>query len=89
MREPYETLLAPLNDHWWVGQYLQDPTPDWDGILTNPYWNTLSSGEAVLLNIARAFYNQDTTATVADLLFVLDDDNRKRAVLALAKAVGL
>ena len=85
MREPFETLLAPFRGHWWVDQYLSGETPDWEPILTHPYWNALSTGEAILLNIARAIYNGDRTAAVADLA-LLDEDNRRRVVHALALA---
>lgn len=88
MREPYEALLAPLRGHWWVDEFLGGSTPDWQHILTHPYWNALSTGEAVLLNIALAIYNQDQTARIADLA-ILDEDNRRRAVHALAVACGL
>lgn len=88
MREPFETLLEPFRGHWWVDQHLQDDVPDWEKILTDPYWNALSSGEAVLLQIALAIYNGDRTATIADLA-VLDAENRRRAIHALAVACDL
>jgi hypothetical protein len=85
VREPFETLLEPFRGHWWVDEHLQGATPDWERILTNPYWNALSSGEAVLLNVALAIYNGDQTARIADLA-ILDDDNRRRVIRALAVA---
>lgn len=88
MREPYASLLEPFRGHWWVDEHLQDATPDWDRILTNPYWNALSSGEAILLNVALAIYNGDSTARIADLA-TLDEENRRRVLHALALAMDL
>ncbi len=88
MTEPYETLLAPLRGVWWLEPHLAGERPDWEAILTDPYWNSLSSGEAVLLNIARAF-GGDRTATIVDLLYVLDSDTRDRAIYALALHCGM
>jgi hypothetical protein len=85
MREPFETLLAHFRGHWWVDQHLQDEVPDWEAILTNPYWNALSGGEAILLEIALAIYNNDRTATIADIA-LLDEINKRRVIHALAVA---
>jgi hypothetical protein len=84
VREPYETLLAPLRNVWWLEPLLAGERPDWDKILTDPYWNSLSTGEAVLLNIARAMECGDRVATVSDLLHRLDGEHRARALYALA-----
>ena len=85
MREPFEGLLRPFRGHWWVDNHLQGDVPDWEAILTDPYWNALSSGEAILLQIALAIYNGDRTASIADLA-LLDEENRRRALHALAIA---
>lgn len=86
MREPFDTLLQPFRGHWWVDAYLQEAVPDWEPILTHPYWNALSAGEACLLQVALAIYNADRSATVADLLQHLDEENFRRALWALAVA---
>lgn len=88
MREPFESLLEPFRGHWWVDEHLQGATPDWEAILTHPYWNALSAGEAILLQIGLAIYNMDRTATIADLA-TLDHENRRRAINALAVALDL
>lgn len=86
MREPFESLLAPFHGHWWVEQHLQGATPEFDRILTDPYWNTLSGGEATLILLALAIYNGDEGATVAAVLRDLDEENFRRALWALAVA---
>lgn len=86
MREPFETLLEPFHGHWWVEQHLQGDVPDFQAILTDPYWNALSGGEATLLQVALAIYNQDESATVAAVLRNLDEVNFRRALYALAVA---
>jgi hypothetical protein len=87
MREPYESLLGGLKDHWWLADFLTDAVPDWQSIAVDPRWNSLSDGEAVLLQIALAIYNGDQSARIADLA-KLDAGNRYRAVNALYLAYG-
>jgi hypothetical protein len=47
--------------------------------------DALSSGEITLLWIGLAFWNGDRTATVADLVKVLDRPNRMRVAAALTQ----
>lgn len=82
MREPYETLLGDLHDHWFLGKYLHGDVPDFAGIAAADPLGRLSSGELILCQIALAIWNGDRTARIADLA-ALDVDNRHRVISAL------
>jgi hypothetical protein len=85
VRQPYATLFAGWEDHWALGRYLQGDVPNWDGIMASSKLDALSSGEITLLWIGLAFWNGDRTATVADLVKVLDRPNRMRVAAALTQ----
>lgn len=87
MRDPYETLLGTLKSHWWLADYLHGDLPDWGGIARDERMASLSSGEAVLIDIALALCNGDPSARIADIA-KLDAVNRCRVVNALYLAYG-
>lgn len=84
MRQPYATLFAGFEDHWMLGKHFAGTVPDWDGIMTDPSLDSLSSGEITLLWVGLAIHNGDRTATVADVVRRLDTTNRRRVLAALA-----
>jgi hypothetical protein len=86
MQDVYETLLGHMKDHVILGQYLQFDVPDFENIWTDalPY---LSSGEKIMVQVALALYNGHTTATIADI-FNVDDDNRWRILNALTLRIN-
>jgi len=87
VREPYETLLGQYRDHWALWPFLEGDIPDWGGMARGDVLQYLSSGETVMIGVALAFWNGNRDVTVADLLRVLDEKNRRRVVLALASTV--
>jgi hypothetical protein len=86
MRQPYETLFAPWRDHWLLARYLTSDVPDWEGIMADARFDSLSSSEITLLWIGMAIWNGDRTATIADLA-MLDGSTRLRALAALGATV--
>jgi hypothetical protein len=82
MRQPYATLFAGLEDHWFLGKYLRSDGPDFAGIMSDDRLDSLSSGEVTLLWIGLAIYNGDRTARIADLA-ELDRNTRLRVLSAL------
>jgi hypothetical protein len=82
MRQPYATLFAGFEDHWFLGPYLRSDVPDFAGIMSDDRLDSLSSGEVTLLWIGLAIYNGDRTARIADLA-ELDRNTRLRVLSAL------
>jgi hypothetical protein len=85
VREPYATLFGGLEGHWMLGQHLRRDVPDWDAIIADRRWESLSAGEQILVWVGLAIWNGNRTARIADLA-VLDQENRERALTALWKA---
>lgn len=88
MREPFETLLVGLKDHRFLADYLNGrDVPDWGGLALEPRFESLSTGEVILLDIGLALWNGDPSARIADIA-KLDAVNRYRVICALYLAYG-
>lgn len=83
MQDIYEELLGHMHDSPVIGRYLTKDIPDWQNLLNDETMSMLSSGESVLVYIALALYNGDTTARFADVLRV-DSENQRRILDALS-----
>lgn len=82
MREPYETLLGQYRGHPLLGPYVEGYEPDFAGLTDSELLHQISASEYVMIHVALAFWNGDTTAKVRDL-GVLDEDHLQRVVGAL------
>lgn len=82
MREPYETLLGHYRGHILLDRHLAGYEPDFGGLTEPDLLHQVSSSEYVMIHVALAFWNGDTTAKVRDL-GCLGEDNLRRVVDAL------
>jgi hypothetical protein len=82
MREPYETLLGHYRGHPLLGPYVEGYEPDFVGLTDEHLLLQISSSEYVMVHVALAFWNGDTTAKVRDLA-ALDETHLRRVVDAL------
>ena len=81
MRSYFKILLGQFHKHPLLGRYLDGITPDFENIYADVF-NSLSSGEQVLVQIAHALYNGNPDAKIADL-FILDNKQRVIALKAI------
>ncbi len=71
MREPYRTLFEGYQDHWLLGNYLTEDEPDWAGLTWEPRYDSLSSGEKALVDLAAALKNASNHLDAAHQIRVM------------------
>ncbi|MGH9002122.1 MAG: hypothetical protein ACRDYV_03235, partial [Acidimicrobiia bacterium] len=83
VNQPWATLFAGYENHWFFKRHLAGHVPDWAAIMGDPDRACLSSGEAILLSVGLAILNGDRTATISDVIDGLDRAHRNRVLAAL------
>jgi hypothetical protein len=87
--EPYDLLLGQYRDHALLSPYLKDSIPTFEYIY--PILDMLSSEERIMVKVAFAFYSEDRSATVRELLELSDIcfDRVVQAIRARRQSKGL